>query len=171
MKQNLVLNTFEYSIVPSSVMMPDMCMNETGFMLQQLPLLSVWIDFEKGVFKVEGDWHYMVASNKHSGASWYSFRKGRVKIEASLFKSFMVNVNTEEYKNDGMVFPFKGTINDGNSPGNCSGLIVINDNNGGNCLLNNQWSILFCLYDCQFDSCEIIFKLPVYIHGMNADLN
>jgi hypothetical protein len=172
MKQKLPLKTFEYSVVPSQIAMPKakakakVKMKENYVPIHQLPLLSIRADFEKGVLQTEGDWQYMVASNKDAEKHWYSFHKGRIKVQASFCRGLMINL--DDHSSDGMVFPFKGTIDDGDNVSSCSGLLVINNDDH---IVNDQWSIVLYLYDYLFDSCEIIFKVPVYARSMNAELN
>lgn len=163
-----LLSRFEYSIISSPVVMPQGNLKQEYVRTLHLPLFSIRVDFEKGMLCAEGDWHYMAAYNKRSELHWYSFYTGRVSVEARLHKAFTVNL--EDNRSDGMVFPFKGKIKDGAVSNSCSGLLVINKDNreGG---LADEWSIVLYLYDYQFDSCEIIFKLPLYIHSVNADLN
>ena len=165
MKDKLRLNNFEYSIVPSA-MIPETPVTDDAAFVQQLPLLNVRVDFKKGIFNIEGDWKYMVAANRHAERNWYSFHKGRVKVEALLRRGLVINI--DDQTTDGMVFPFKGKITDGNSTGSCSGLLVINNDEKDR---NGHSSIVLYLYHYQVDSCEIIFKLPVYAQGINADLN
>lgn len=169
MNGKLPLSTFEYNIIPSVVAMPGGSRKQEYTIARYLPLFSIRVDFEKGILNAEGDWYYMVSSNKQSELHWYSFYKGRVSVEAKLHKVFTISL--EDNRTDGMVFPFKGKIRDEAISNSCSGLIVINRDNIDESRPADEWSVILYFYDYQFNSCEIIFKLPLYIRAINAELN
>jgi hypothetical protein len=166
MKKPVLLKQFEYSILPSVFALAGAKKKCT--VAEHLPLMKVAIDFENGNLKLEGDWHFMMVSNKHNEPNWYNYHKGRVQIETAIYDSFTINL--ADPGNDGLVFPLDGTIKEGGFLGSCSGLLVLDNVRGLNGLISDQWNISFYLYDLQFNDCEIKFKLPVYIannDGMN----
>jgi hypothetical protein len=158
MKGQLLLKQIEYFIPASSLAMAGL--NENHIAAEHLPLMKVNIDFENGVFRLEGDWQFMMASNKYNEASSFSYHRERVKIETAVYPAFAINLN-DPYC-DGLVLPLEGSIKDGNYLGSCSGLLVIDNVRRSNGLISNQWNISFYLYDLQFEYCEIKFIIPVY---------
>ncbi|MEP7374273.1 MAG: hypothetical protein ABI675_12835 [Chitinophagaceae bacterium] len=167
MKKSSLLKQFNYSIPSSALVLTGMKQNHIA--AEHLPLMNVAIDFENGILKLEGDWPFMIASNKHNEASWFGHHRERVKIETTIYPAFAIDLNDPE--SDGLVFPLEGNIKDGNQPGSCSGLLVIDNVRRNNGLIGNHWNISFYLYDAQFDDCEIKFKLPLYQTLFNENNN
>jgi hypothetical protein len=136
---------------------------------KHLPLMKVVIDFENGNLKLEGDWQFMVASNKNNELGWLTYHGERVKLETDVSSSFAINL--EDPRSDGLIFPLEGSIRDGNSLGLCSGLLVLDNVRDSYGLISDQWNISFYLYDSRADDCEIHFKLPVYLGSFNGAFN
>ena len=167
MKKPILLKQFRY-VIPTSVFALAR-VKKNHFVAEHIPLMKVVIDFENGDLKMEGDWHFMMTSNKHNEANWIDYHKERVQIETAIYSSLVINLNDPE--NDGLVFPLEGHIRDGNSLGSCSGLLVLDNARGRNGLISDQWNISVYLYDLQFNDCEIKFKLPVYTTTDNKNSN
>ena len=167
MKKQLLLKQFSYSIPASAFVWSGLRKNY--FVAEHLPLVKVAIDFENGNLKFDGDWQFMMASNKHNELSWFTYHRGRVKIETAVYPAMTINL--DDPFSDGLVFPLEGSIKDGNNLGPCSGLLIIDNIRGSNGLITSQWNISLYLYDAQFNDCEIKFKLPVYIRRINSYLN
>ncbi len=167
MKQPILLTQFEYLIPVSAMALAAVKDNHT--IAEHLPLMKVTIDFENGVLKLEGDWQFMMASNIHNEASWFTCHRERVKIETAIYPSLIVNLN--DHNSDGLVLPLEGSIKDGNCLSSCSGLLIIDNVRGADDQISNQWNISFYLYDALFDDCEIKFKLPVYQTPFNKNYN
>lgn len=162
MKKQFILKEFKYSI-PSGT--PVICATKDNYVVAgHLPLMRVFFDFENGKMKLEGDWQYMMAANKHNETNWFTCHSNRVKITADILKPAPVNLNDKE--TDGMVLPLDGLIDDGESIGGCSGLIIIDNVKGKKGRFSNQWDISFYMYDLQFEFCEIKFRIPVYMHAV-----
>jgi len=160
MKEQLLLKQFSYSIPASALVLSGLRKNY--FVAEHLPLMKVAIDFENGNLKLDGDWQFMMASNKHNEASWFTYHRERVKIETVVYPALAINL--DDPYSDGLLFLLEGSIKDGKDLGSCSGLLAIDNIRGGNGLIRDQWNIGFYLYDAQFNDCEIEFKLPVYIN-------
>lgn len=167
MKRPILLKQFRYSIPPSVFALTRV--KKSHFVAEHIPLMKVVIDFENGDLKMQGDWHFMMTSNKHNEATWFDYHKERVQIEAAIYASVAINLNDPE--NDGLVFPLEGRIRDGKYVGSCSGLLVLDNARGWNGLISDQWNISIYLYDLQFNDCEIKFKLPVYTTTGNKNSN
>ena len=167
MKKPVLLKRFEYSILPSVVALAGV--NKNYIVAEHLPLMKVTIDFENGKLNLEGDWHFMMASNTHSEPNWCDYHKGRVQIETGLTDSFTINLI--DPRNDGFMFPMEGSIKDGNYLGSCSGLLVLDNVRALNGLISDHWNISFYLYDLQFNDCEIRFKLPIFITEADGNKN
>jgi hypothetical protein len=167
MKKPILLKQFKYSIPPCVNTIAGIKKNH--IVAEHLPLMKVVIDFENGNLKLQGDWHFMMASNKYNEVGCSNNHKERVQIEATIQASSPINLNNPQ--NDGLVFPMDGTIKDGNSLGSCSGLVVLDNVRGLNGLISDQWNISFYLYDQQFNDCEIKFKLPIFITSDSENKN
>lgn len=163
MKSALFLKQFEYAIPPSALALVSL--KDNHIVAQFLQLMHVVFDFEDGIMKLEGNWQFMMSSNKHNEANWFTCHRDRVKIEAAIFPALPINLC--DPASDGLVLPIEGNINDGESIGACSGLIVIDNVRGKDGLCSNQWNISFYIYDLQFDYCEISFRIPVYQSEIN----
>lgn len=167
MDKQLLLKKIEYFIpAPSLTTAASKVIHITP---EHMPLMKVVIDFENGVLKLEGDWQFMMASNKHNEVSSYTYHRERVKIETAIYAAFAINLDDPNC--DGLVFPVEGSIKDGSYLGACSGLLVLDNARGNNGLVNNHWNISFYLYDLQYDYCEIKFKIPVLDLEINSNLN
>ena len=167
MKKPTLLKQFKYSIPPSVIALAEA--NKNHITTEHLPLMKVVIDFENGNLKLQGDWHFMMASNKYNEPGCSNNHKERVQIETTIHASSPINLKDPE--NDGLVFPMDGTIKDGNSLGACSDLVVLGNVRGLNGLISDQWNISFYLYDQQFNDCEIKFKLPIFITSDSENKN
>ncbi|MCW3090141.1 MAG: hypothetical protein JWP81_1210 [Ferruginibacter sp.] len=167
MKKQTLLTQFEYSIFPPAFTMAGIKSNY--IVAEHLPILKVTIDFENGNLKLEGDWHFMMVSNKHNEPGLRDYHKGRVQIETALCNSLAINLN--DARNDGLIFRIEGTIKESGFLGPCSGLLVLDNVRAFNGLISDQWNISFYLYDQQLNDCEIKFKLPVYITDTDGNKN
>ena len=125
--------------------------------------------FENGNLQLEGDWNFMIASNKYNEARWLDYHIGRVQIETTIYAT--VPINLGDVKNDGLVFPLEGSIQDDDYYGFCTGLLVLDHAASLNSIISDQWNISFYLYDLQFNDCEIKFKLPLFTPGLNKNKN
>ena len=167
MKEPMFLKQFGYSIPPSVVAL--MGVKKNNIVAEHLPLMKVLIDFEYGNLKLEGDWHFLMGSNKHNEARCFSNHRERVQIETTIHASAPINL--DETENNGLIFPLDGTIKDGDYLTACSGLLILDSVPGSDKLTGSQWNISFYLYDLQFDNCEIKFRLPVYTTISNKSSN
>lgn len=163
MYQPLFLKKFEYSIPSTSFIVAGL--KENHFVAQHLSLMKVCIDFENKHLKLEGDWTFMIDSNRHNEDSWFRYERGRVKIETSIYSDGKINLN-DPYS-QGLVFPLKGFIKDANCISSCTGLLILDNVRKGNGRMSSQWNISFYLYDVLFDDCEIKFILPIYQSHFN----
>jgi len=158
MKKQLLLKQFGYSI-PSTALV--ISVTKTSHIVSgHLPLMRVSFDFEHGKMKLEGDWQYLMATNKHNGANWFTCHRDRVSIAMDIFPISPINLHDKE--SDGLVFTLEGLINDGESIGGCSGLMVLDNVKGKKGRFSNRWDFTFYIYDLQFEFCEIKFRVPVY---------
>ena len=158
MKQSILLKQFEYSIPASSFAIAGL--GKQYAIAGHLPLMKVFIDFEKGKLYLEGDWQFMIAANTHSKPGWSGYHRERVKIETAVYPA--MSVNLDDHNSDGLVFPMEGIIQDGSIINSCSGLLVIDNIRSESGLISKNWNISFYIYDAQFDDCEIKFKLPLF---------
>lgn len=158
MEKQLLLRKFEYVIPASALSLA--AINRNYVTSTHLPLMKVIIDFENAHLKLEGDWQFMMAANKHNDANCLKFHRERVKIETAIYSKLILNL--DDPYSDGLVLPLEGSINDRSLVSPCTGLLVIDNARGSNRLLSGQWAISFYLYDIQFDNSEIKFRLPLY---------
>jgi hypothetical protein len=167
MIKKILLRQFEYSIPP--------CVNTIAGIKQNhivdedLPLIKVVIDFENGNLKLEGDWHFMMSSNKYNEASCFNNHKERVKVETTIYASSPINLNATD--KNGWIFPLDGTIKDADYLAACSGLLILDTVPSSAEQTGSQWNISLYLYDQQFDDCEIKFKWPLYTTTSNENRN
>lgn len=167
MKKQSLLKQFYYSIPASVLVTADSKLSHA--FSEQLPLMAVSFDFENGKMKLEGEWDFMMASNRHNEANWFTAKRNRVKIIMDIVPAAVINISNDE--TDGMVLPIEGYINDGESIGGCSGLIVIDNVKQNKEHLSNLWDISFYVYDLQYEFCEIKFKLPLNINSLDEHIN
>ena len=158
MKKTQLLKQFEYSIPVNAIALAGS--DKHHIAISHLPLMKVFIDFEKGELKLEGDWSFMIMANDHNQFTWSRYHRDRVKIETAIYPAFPINLG--DHYSDGLVFVMEGSIKEGNTIGACSGLLVIDNNREENGLISNSWAISFYLYDLQADDSEIKFKLPIH---------
>jgi hypothetical protein len=156
MKKQILLKQFEYSIPPSVNALTGIKRKVAG---EHLSLMEIAIDFENGRLNLEGDWQFMMASNKQHEASWFSYHRERVKIETTIYPASAINLN--DPCTDGLMFPLEGNIKDGMYLSACSGVLIVDNVRGNDDPISNQWNISCYIYDNQIDDCEINFNLPV----------
>jgi hypothetical protein len=169
MKQEILLRHYECSIFPSMLVTATMDAKHVHNFSESKPLADVKLDFEEGVFLMEGDWQFIIASNNHSEQSWFACHKERIKVEASICPSHIINLADES--NDGFVFALDGTITDGGNMSFCSGLLVLDNVKKRNGTMTSEWSFTFYIYDSMNDDCEIRLKLPLHIMTTKGVLN
>jgi hypothetical protein len=168
MKTPVLFKTFNYSIVPSEAMAGgELIKNQ--FPGKQASLINVNIDFEQEDFRLEGDWQYMMASNKHAEKKWFACHKQRVSIEASIYPGLTIDLSDDN--NDGLVFIIEGIIKDKDNTDSCCGLLVLDKTTMSNETTSGKWNISFYLYDSAHDDCEIAFRFPVYDRPAKDMLN
>jgi len=141
MKKSSVLKQFKYLIPSSALVLAGMKKNYIAN--GHFPLMKVAIDFGNGVLKLEGDWQFMMAKNRHNEANWFSHHRKRVKIEAAIYPAMTLDLDDPE--SDGLVFSLEGKIKDGNHLGSCSGLLAVDNVRGNSGLIGNNWRISFYL--------------------------
>ena len=159
MKQHNLLGLFEYALMPASCHVAIVESTNSCAAMHQ-SLMRVSIDFDKGKFFMEGDWPFLIASNRHSSSSWLAYHAGRVAIAATIYPAG--NIDLEDDFNDGLICPLEGTINDFNSINSCSGMIILDKIRNNKRNPHHSWDISLYLYDYQVENCEITYKLPVY---------
>ena len=160
MQQPILLKRFEYSIPPSALAMAGL--NQKHESAKHLPLLTVHIDFEQGNLIVEGDWHFMVNSNRNNNNKWLNYHTRRVVFETIIYPVMAINLSDPNC--DGLLFPIDGYLKDGLSAVNVSGLLILENKRTKSGNMSNCWNISFYIYDYQFDVCEVKFKLPLYVN-------
>jgi len=168
MQTQNTLSNFEYVVIPS-VSMVSFVKTARHPVAGHLPLMMVKINFKDGKLILEGDWHFLVASNRQANPYWFSLHSGRVGIEADIYPAGVVDL--DDHNNDGLVFPVEGIIKDGSSSNSCSGLIMLDRIKTMTEVSTHEWNISFYLYDYEVDNCEIKFKLPVYTTSDNWNNN
>lgn len=158
MKKPVLFKTFSYAVVPAAEIMSN---KHTGDQPAGKPasLVNVNIDFEQENFRLEGDWQYMMASNRHAEKTWFACHGQRVSIEASIFPGTTIDLADDN--NDGLVFIIEGIIRDKDTADTCSGLLVLDKTVTGN-ETAGKWDISFYLYDNAHNDCEIAFRFPVH---------
>ena len=167
MKKPVLFKTFSYAVVPAAEIMNNVPA-ENQAAGKPASLVNVDIDFEQENFRLEGDWQYMMASNRHAEQTWFACHQQRVSIEASIFPG--ITIDLADDNNDGLVFIIEGIIRDEGTADTCSGLLVLDKTASGH-ETPGKWDISFYLYDNAHGDCEIAFRFPVYGRGANDLLN
>lgn len=130
-------------------------------------MTNVNIDFEKGNLSLEGDSQLMVTETRRSWSGRSPFRKGRIKINATILPGF--NAHLSDKANDEFVFSLEGILEDGKSINTCSGLLVLinmADSHGA-----EKWRLAVYLYDEFNGNREIKLMLTMHYVTENAELN
>jgi len=167
MKKSTLLKQFEYSILPSAIALIGRKKNYV--VAEHLPLLNIVIDFEHGNLKLEGDWNFMMTSNKFYESRWFDHHMERVHIETDILSSSVINLS--DSANEGFAFSLEGIVRDGNYITAFPGLLILENVRGLNGRITEQWNLTLYLSDLQFNGCEIKFELPIYIKRGNEDKN
>jgi len=166
MKSPVLLRQLEYKIpVSDKKLVP---IPHQHCVAEHLPLLYLKVDFEESWISVEGDWQYMVLSNRYFKPHWLDYKSGRVKIDMKICQGESVRLN-DPYS-DGLVFVMKGEIADGNYTSPCSGILVI-ENIRSEGHITDCWQLTLCICDVQFQECEIRFSIPVFISHHKESCN
>ncbi|MEP6750174.1 MAG: hypothetical protein ABJB86_20715 [Bacteroidota bacterium] len=170
MKAPILLKTYAHSIFSSELTMVKDTLKIGNQYDIDTASLAVEIDFEKGTFSIEGDWHLMINCNKHVQPEWLDYHTQRVNIAASIFPSCTIDLSDQD--NDGAVFVLEGSIKDDeNNLSTCSGLLILDKETVSNNLAADAWKISFYLYDNSNEDCEITLKIPVIAGWSDIGLN
>lgn len=167
MEKQLPLKRIQYSIPSFSLALAGNI--RSHLVTEQLPLMKIQIDFEKGELQMEGDWYFLMKANAYHNESLLTFHRNRVLVKTSVYPALSIDLNDPE--SDGLIFPLEGTIQDGSCLNGCSGLLVLESTGISNGVIRKQWNITCYLYDSHFDESEIKFQLPVYIGQGNKNYN
>lgn len=167
MEKQLLLKRIQYSIPSTSLAWAGNIRDH--LVTEQLPLMRVQIDFEKGELELEGDWYFLMMANAYLDESWLPFHRDRVLVKTAVYPAFSIDLNDPE--SDGLIFPLEGTLQDGSCLSGCSGLLVLESTRITNGVVRNQWNITCYLYDSHFDEGEIKFQMPLYISEGNKNYN
>ena len=167
MKTPALFKKFNYSIAPVALANKTVTSNNAGS--NEASLVNVTIDFEQEDFSLEGDWQYMMSSNKHAEKNWFNCHQQRVSIKANIYPGLAIDLSDDN--NDGQVFIIEGTIKDDDNTGSCSGLLVLDKIATSDKANTSKWNMSFYLYDTAHDDCEISFRFPVYGRPTNELLN
>jgi hypothetical protein len=155
MKQTLPVKRLEYRI-------PEMPAANSN-------MTNVNIDFEKGNLSLEGDSQLMMSETRRSRLARSAFRKGRIKINATIFPGFSANLS--EIANEEFVFSLEGILEDGKSINSCSGLLVLINMADENGQGSEKWRLAVYLYDDFNGRREIKLMLTMHYVTKNAELN
>ena len=164
MKTTTLLQRFEFAIMPAASLV-SLYENENYPVSDHLPLMRVNIDFAKGRLLLDGEWQFLVSANIRARSGWFSYHKGRVTVDVSLFHSSVIDLS-DPFSN-GIVLTADGLINDGSSINSCSGMVVLDKLTTPKKSGYHGWDVTFYLYVYQEDKCEIKFKLPLYLNPVN----
>jgi hypothetical protein len=167
MQNPILLKQFEFSMPPAAFNLAGN--TEDMDVPQHLPVMSVRIDFENGKLMLEGDWQFLVQSNKHNSSKWLMYHSSRVQIQTSIYPETTINLSTTDA--DGLVFPLEGFLRDENGLAGTSGLLIVDNEKNTKGAMSNWWNISFYLYDYQFDVCEIKYKLPLFVNNETDEMN
>src|SRR5215210_5767251 len=88
------LKQFEYSILPSAIGFSEYTKHPV--VAEHLPLMKAVIDFEQGKLVVEGNWQFIVSSNKYNDAVCLDYHLDRIYIQTSITASSEINLNDPE---------------------------------------------------------------------------
>ena len=160
MKQPILLRRFEY-VVPESALALTGTNNHRAA-ISYPSLLKVYIDFENGELKLEGNWQIIMVSNTYNEAKETGGWQEKVKIKMNIYPALPIDLTDTE--SDGLVFPLEGSISNGDIFCSCAGLLAIDR-------INGQWHISIYLYDARFVEHEIKFKFPLYQIFVNENNN
>jgi hypothetical protein len=78
MTTQTILKQLDYTIPVSSTALALLPVNQAY--AWHLPLMKLRVDFERGTLFLEGDWSYLVLSNRHNEAKNFYKGRGRVQI-------------------------------------------------------------------------------------------
>ncbi len=168
MKQPILLKTFNYSMLPSAMIVAKEGMQGHQYD-EHTSLFTLDINFEQASFNLEGDWHFMISAGKCAEPGWYDSHLQRVNIEGSIYPGNIIDLS--DNNNDGAVFVMDGNIKDGATLANCSGLLVLDKIAENNEPLADAWNISLYLYDAAHEDCEIALKIPVFVNKANGRFN
>ncbi|HTI07240.1 MAG TPA: hypothetical protein VL832_01755 [Puia sp.] len=146
MKNAIPLKRFEYSIPDAAIVAGDARNGQTREMVFQLA--NVDIDFEKRNLSLTG--------------------KG-LKVKATIYPGFAVDLT--ELSEDGLVFSLEGIMEYHKCINSCSGLLVLDSMPSRYTPGGKEWQATVYLYDDYDDEREIRFRLPMFSHWANAELN
>ncbi|MES1159811.1 MAG: hypothetical protein ABUM51_03575 [Bacteroidota bacterium] len=146
MKNVIPLLRYEYSIPDAAAMAGDTPSGQTHEMLSQLA--NVDIDFEKKSLSLTGK---------------------KIKVKATIYPG--VAADLTDLSKDGLVFSLEGIMEYHKCINSCSGLLVLDNMPSRNTPDGREWQATVYLYDDYDDEREIRFRMPMYSHRENAELN
>jgi len=164
MKAPVLLKTFNHAVFPAAVIAGNELTDSS-----QASLLTANINFEQGIFRLEGDWHFMMTSNKHVQPEWFNYHTERVDIEANIYPGLTIDLSDDD--SDGAVFVLEGNIKDNGNLATCSGLMVLDKMTGNDETMADTWNISLYIYESNNGDCEIAFKIPVTVYPLNQWMN
>lgn len=160
MNQPQILRKFEYS-TPASSFSPAEYKNQGAKMhADHFPLLKLEIDFEEGMMLMEADWRFLLQANTQPFINWPALHRGRVVIEAEVPVIVPIDLNSVDINE--LVFPVNGSIKDGFESTVCTGMLIFEKVPDAYYHKSDQTYLCLYLYDLDNETCEIMFRFPVY---------
>lgn len=161
----LQLLKYEYSMQPAAV--ASVLGNKHIYINQTLPVIHVKIDFENGKMLLEGDWQYMVKSNKHNYPVLMDLYAERVQMDLKLYTDAEITKTT----GSDTLFHLEGVLKNSTTTTYLSGLLILETHPSSTIKHHLQQSVTFYIYVSGIDFCEIRFRFPLFINTTINEFN
>jgi hypothetical protein len=152
MKKMLPLRKIEYSVPIAAKSTRHVAVDgEIGHEHPAI-LLNVQIDFQSGQFQLEGNWRFIMSSNKHSEKHWFRLHRDRVKFTGTVFPGQAIDLSEAT---TGAAYAVEGMLSDGDSTAEYSGLLLLDQVKKNKTPGTQCWQLNLYLYNSESDDCEI----------------
>jgi hypothetical protein len=163
MEHSLFLRQYKYEIPGSSTAFSGLPAGKEARLINQLPALSAFFDFENGDFQLEADSRFLLNESMRANNPWINNNQERLFINANM-KPEIPSGPDDNLRNELLLF-LKGSIFNGERQSKCSGLMRLNRNWQSK---KAYWTIYFNLVDNDLDLFVIKVRLPVITSLVDA---
>jgi len=152
MKRMLPLRSVDYKVPEATKSIRRVAADgESG---QELPpdLLNVKIDFQSGQLRLDGNWNFIISTNRYAEKHWFNLHGERITFNGTVFPGHAVELSDAK---TGAAFAVEGFLSDADTATEYTGLLLLDPAKTNKTPGTVCWNLSIYLYNSGSDDCEI----------------
>jgi hypothetical protein len=161
MKKMLPLRSIDYNVPLAARSTRHVAADGEFGQEQPSGLLNVKIDFQSGQLRLEGNWNFIMSSNRYAEKHWFNLHGERVKFNGTVFPGHAVELSDAK---TGAAFAVEGFLSDADEEATTeyTGLLLLDPAKTNNTPGTVCWNLNLYLYNSDADDCEIKLSWSFY---------